>query len=302
MNYRAGFVGLVGQPNAGKSTLMNWLVREKVSIVSSKPQTTRRRVLGLYSCDRGQAVFVDSPGLLHAQKGLNAFLEHEANDIIKESDILVAVLPLDEKSPEIVEATMSHIVKAQKPWLAVLSKADLRDKQHRAPIIRSMVERAGANAWSLSALEDSSRALEDRNLFLEAVIGMLPEATRPLYDVELFTPEPLRFLAAEIVREKCFENLHNEVPFSLAVRVIKFDESRPVPHLVFDILVGKENHKAIVIGESGKMIKKISMSSRQEIEKLMGQRIFLELKVSYRENWTNNRRIMQELGYECKVN
>lgn len=297
--YRAGFLGLIGQPNAGKSTLMNFLVDEKVSIVTNKPQTTRRRVMGLWSSDEGQIVFVDAPGVIKADQGLNGFLAKEAEEVIKDSDALLAVLSIDEKAAEDNEKVLKMVSESGKPWLGVITKTDLAEKGHRVLILKDMIEEKKAKALSLS-LKDTSKenSKEDREALLLECLQLLPEAPAPLYDIELFTPETERNLVCEIVREKCFEVIHQEIPFSMAVRPILFDEAaEPVPRIALEILVAKENHKGIVIGKGGANLKKIGTDARKDIEKLLGQKIFLELKVSVRVDWMKNQRTMKELGY-----
>lgn len=297
MSYRAGFAGLIGLPNAGKSTLMNFLVKEKVSIVSSKPQTTRRRVLGLHNSDKGQIVFVDSPGVISATSGLNSFLAKEADEVIKDSDALILVLSLDTPKPEDAQKLVETVVKSGKPWIGVITKTDLQEKIHRQLILKSMMEEKGSKVYTFAPTKKYEGQKEDRENLLNDVVSMLPESPAPLHDVELFTPETLRNLASEVVREKCFEMLHEEVPFQIAVRPILFDENEKVPRLAYEILVAKENHKAIVIGKQGQNLKKIGTEARKEIEKLMGEKIFLELKVSYRKDWYKDPKIMKELGY-----
>lgn len=298
MSYRAGFLGIIGQPNAGKSTLMNFLVDEKVAIVSRKPQTTRRRVLGLWNSDEGQIVFVDAPGILKAKAGLNAFLAREAQEVIQDSDALLAVLPVDADKAGEAEEILEMVAAAKKPWMAVITKADLREKGHRVAILRNLVEARGGRALSVSALVKDKDSAEDREALLLEFLALLPEAPAPLYDVELFTPETERALAAEIVREKCFEHLHQEIPFGLAVRIIKFDEAaQPVPRLSIEILVAKDNHKGMTIGKGGEVLKRIGTEARKDIEKLLGEKIFLELQVCVRKDWSENRRMMKELGY-----
>lgn len=296
--YRAGFLGLIGQPNAGKSTLMNFLVKEKVSIVSAKPQTTRRRVLGLWSGQEGQVVFVDAPGVLDVAKGLNGYLAKEAREVIGDSDALVAVLPVDSAKPEEAEQTLKLVAESGKPWIALITKTDVKDKGHRIMILKDLVEKYGKKALQISAVSKDSAIDEDRKAILAELVSMMPEAPAPLYDIELFTPESERTLAAEIVREKCFEFLHQEIPFGLATRIIKFDEAAdPVPRLAIEILVAKENHKGMVIGKGGAMLKEIGTAARKDIEKLLGTKIFLELNVAVRKDWSDNKRLMKELGY-----
>lgn len=295
MSYRAGFIGLIGQPNAGKSTLMNFLIDQKVSIVTSKPQTTRRRILGIQNNKNSQVVFIDAPGLVKAEKGLNAFLEKEANEVIKESDAILAVLSIDEKDSGAIEKVINMVKNSRKPWMGIITKTDVADKAHRILIVKSMVEELGVKCLQVSCMKDGE---EGRNLILAEIESMLPESPAPLYDKELYTTENVRELVAEIVREKCFENLEHEIPFQLAVQVRKFDEhAKPCPHIYVDVLVSKESHKPIVVGKKAQIIKKISQESRTEVEKMMDQKIFLELNVVVKENWFDQQQFMKELGY-----
>lgn len=299
MGFKAGFLGLIGQPNAGKSTLMNFLVDEKVSIVSAKPQTTRRRILGIWSSDAGQIVFVDAPGIIDAEKGLNGFLMREAEDVISNSDALIAVISVDEQKPEDAEKVIEMVSKSGKPWIGVITKTDIEEKAHRLMILKRMIEDKGGKALSISvnSLKKDADAQEDREAMLIEFLDLLPESPAPLYDVELFTNENVREMVAEIIREKCFEFLHQEIPYSLAVRILKFDEEGNLPKIYAEIIVTKENHKAIVIGKEAAQIKKIGMESRREIEKLMDEKVFLDLQVSCKPDWFENKRMMKELGY-----
>jgi len=295
MSYRAGFIGLIGQPNAGKSTLMNYLIDQKVSIVTSKPQTTRRRILGIQNNINSQIIFIDAPGLVKAEKGLNAFLEKEALGVIKESDALLAILSIDEKDAGSIEKVLNLVKTSKKPWMGVITKTDVSDKTHRILIVKSMVEELGVKCLQISCLKDG---VEGREMLLQEIESLLPSSAAPLYDQELYTTENVRELVAEIVREKCFENLEHEIPFQLAVQVRKFDEeAKPCPHIYVDVLLSKESHKPIVIGKKATVIKKISQESRLEIEKIMQQKVFLELNVIVKENWFEQTQFMKELGY-----
>lgn len=295
-NYRAGFLGIIGQPNAGKSSLMNYLIREKVAIVTSKPQTTRRRILGLHSEPAGQIVFVDAPGIVKSTSGLNLFLQKEAEDVIKESDALLAVLSINEDSIERNEEILNMVVKSKKPWMAVITKTDLSEKIHRISLLKNLIKTLGGESISASIHNDTD---EDRQMILEKCIQLMPEAPAPLYDIELFTTENLRSLVEEIVREKCFELLEFEVPYQLAVQVRKFDEdAQPCPKIYADIIIGKETHKPIVIGKGGANIKRIGEMAREEIQKVMGvNKVYLELNVTVKNNWFENKTAMKELKY-----
>lgn len=296
MSYKAGFLGLIGQPNAGKSTLMNFLVDEKVSIVSAKPQTTRRRILGIWSTDQGQVVFVDAPGLINSNSGLNGFLAQEARDVIASSDALIAVISVDEEKPEDAAQVLDLVSKSGRPWIGVITKTDIEEKAHRVLILKKMIEDKGGKALSISAKAYANDAKE-REALLMNFLELMPESPAPLYDVELFTNENIRDMVSEIIREKCFENLHHEIPYNIAIRIIKFDEEGPMPKIYAEIIVSKESHKAIVIGKGATVIKQIGMQARKEIEKIMDQKVFLDLKVSAKPEWFGNKRIMKELGY-----
>lgn len=295
MGYKAGFIGLIGQPNAGKSSLMNFLIEQKVSIVTSKPQTTRRRILGIQNTEKSQIIFIDAPGVIKAEKGLNSFLEKEALDVIKESDALLAVVSIDEKNSDANLKILEMVKAAHKPWMAIITKTDVQDKAHRILILKSMIESMGATCLQVSCLKDGE---EGRKSIMESLIPLLPEAQAPLFDSEMYTTENIRDLVAEIIREKCFENITQELPFQMAVMIRKFDEqNKTCPHIYADVMVAKDSHKPIVVGKKAEMIKKISQESRLEVEKLLEQKVFLELNVVVKENWYDHTQTMKELGY-----
>ncbi len=295
MTYRSGFVGLIGQPNAGKSTLMNYLIDQKVSIVTAKPQTTRRRILGIHTEDKGQIIFIDAPGVVKAEKGLNSFLEKEAQDVMKESDILLAVVSVDEKDAEHNQKILDMVKASKKPWIGLITKTDVNEKAHRILIMKNMIESMGVKCLQVSCLRDGK---DGRDMILEALLPMLPESAGPLYENELYTTENVRDLVAEIIREKCFLNLEHEIPYQVAVQIRKFDEkAKPCPHIYADVLVGKDSHKPIVVGKKAAVIKKISQESREEVEKLMQEKVYLELNVVVKEHWFDHNQTMKELGY-----
>lgn len=294
MSFKAGFVGLLGLPNAGKSTITNALVGEKVSIVTSKPQTTRKRIVGLYTDERMQALFVDSPGIVNASSGLNQFLEKEYQDVVEQSDVLLVVLNLDAKRPEQLDEVIEIAEKSSKPWMAIINKEDL-PQFHRVMILREKVKALGRPVVVASALRDPETL---REILSDFLYEMLPESPAPLYGDELYTLSSLKEMAAETVREKCFEYLHQEIPFGLAVRIIKFVEDEgPVIKVFGELLLAKDNHRAIVIGQEGKKLKMIGMAARKDLEKIYGRKVFLDLHVNVRKNWAKNNNIMKELGY-----
>ncbi|PIS11337.1 MAG: GTPase Era, partial [Bdellovibrio sp. CG10_big_fil_rev_8_21_14_0_10_47_8] len=283
----------------GKSSLMNLLVQEKVSIVTAKPQTTRRRVLGIVSRDEGQIVFVDAPGVLNASEGLNRFLSQEAADVIEQSDVLMAVLSVDMKSKEMAEKIIQLVDESKKPWFAVITKTDLKDLERRVDVIKELCAKHKScfGVVAVSTKEtNGQKALREEILKLAGL--HLPITPEPLYDVDLFTPHSMKEVVTEIIRERCFEILHHELPYQIAVRVQKYDESdETLPKIYAEILVAKASHKPILVGKGGATIKQIGIESRKSIEEVVGNQVFLSLEVSVRDNWTENKKLMKELGY-----
>ncbi len=290
---KAGFVALIGEPNAGKSTLMNALIGEKVSIVTPKPQTTRQRVMGILTTETAQLVFVDAPGMLKSTSGLNAFLREEAQDVIKNADVVVALLSSD-ATQQSVEDLVRTVGREKKPMVAVITKCDLLKGTATPRFFKYLVEEK-ISFFSISALK---RPQEAKDEILKVVTPLLPESPAALYDGEIYTTQTLREMTAEAIREACFLNLRQEIPYGLAVRISHFKEDEgPVVKIAAEIIVEKDNHKGIVIGAKGAMMREIGSAARKEIEKFLGRQVFLELHVAAKPNWFQNKRLMQELGY-----
>lgn len=290
--FRAGFVALVGQPNAGKSTLLNALLNEKVSIVSEKPQTTRARVTGILNFDEAQVIFVDAPGAVKSTSGINKFIQDEVKDVIDKADVICVLLASD-ASERGARELLARVRAGRKPWVVVITKADLLGGTRTPKYFNALVDE-GIPFVSVSA---QRRPGEARQEVLGRVIPLLPESPKPLYEEDLYTTQTLRQMTAEFIRETCFEHLRQEIPYGLAVKVVEFQETEPVVRIRADIVLDKENHKAIVIGAKGQQLKKIGTEARAKIEPLVGSQVFLELHVSVKPNWTRNPRLLKELGY-----
>ncbi len=290
--YRAGFVALVGQPNAGKSTLLNAILNEKLSIVSAKPQTTRTRVTGILNREDAQVIFVDSPGTLKSTSGINKFLQEEVTDVMRKADVICALLAAD--APEdSAKDLIEQLQKGSVPWIAVVTKIDILGGTRTPKFFPYLIE----NKIPFVSISTAKRSKEAVSDVLDRVIQHLPEAVAPLYDEDLYTTQTVRQIVAEFVREACFDRLQQEIPYGLAVRVQEFKEEEPVIKIRCELLIDKENHKAIVIGAKGATIKSIGVQARQAIERFLGSQVFLELHVAVQEGWTKNPRIMKELGY-----
>ena len=315
MNFKAGFVGVVGLPNAGKSTLVNGLIKEKVSIVTSKPQTTRRRGLGIVNTNQSQIVFVDAPGFLgriekrHENKGpsktpqtpdrLHLFIQKETEDIINNSDGLLLVLNIDEKKKERLDELIDLVAFSNKPWAVLISKTDIKKKFHRILMLEEQLKPYNVPIFCFSSKKETSKSYSQ---ILKICEGLIPESPAPLYDVDFYTTDSVRQLASEFIREQCFVYLHDEIPFGLAVVILQFDESqidesqKGLIKIFAEIWVEKENHMAIVVGQKGATIKKIGSHARKNIEKLVDKKVFIDLKVKFRK-WGQNQKLMKELGY-----
>lgn len=297
-NYRAGFVALLGEPNAGKSTLLNTVLGDKISIVSEKPQTTRARVHGIYSAPDAQIIFVDAPGTIESTSGINEFLRDEISDVLVRTDVVLVVLAADT-----LEATARKLLEmaksSGKPFRVVITKGDLLVGERAPKGLPALLE-MGIPFVVISAMKRGKEASQE---VLNLLKPLLPEASASLYDEEILTTETMRKLAAEFVREACFRYTRQEVPYGLAVRVTKYiepeenEDGSNVTKIYCEIIVEKTAHKAIVIGAKASNIKKIGMDARKSIERILGSKVFLDLHVDVREGWTRNKRILKELGY-----
>lgn len=294
MSYKAGYIGIIGNPNSGKSTLLNALIGEKISIVTGKPQTTRKRITGIMTTENFQSVFVDTPGVVHSTSGLNNFLQEEYKDVLKQSDGLIAALNIDEKSEERIDQVIELVASTRKPWFAVITKTDL-SPTHRIVKIKEKLIRYNVPVVVVSALKEPKLC---RQQVSEHLAALLPESPAALFPEEVYTTSTVREMCEEFIREQCFENLYQEVPFSTAVRVTQFDEvSSPTVKIMAEILLSKDNHRAMVIGREGMMLKKIGTAARQSIENLLGKKVYLQLQVTARKQWMSNPRLLEELGY-----
>ena len=302
--FRSGYITIVGVPNAGKSSLVNALVKESVSIVTSKPQTTRKRTLGILT-DEGvsQMIFVDTPGIIESNDGLNPYLKSELTHALKDVDVVIcAIGPWEFKGKEKPWAVKLGQT-LESPPIYILTQTDTVKKNE------GKFEEISAkwNEWfdgkASPLLHTSSRNSLGLVTLKELILERLPEGPQ-YYDVDLFTPQTMREVAAEIIRKHCFEQLHQELPYGLAVHIQSFDEggqggppSSQILKISADILVSRESHKPMVIGKGAQVLKQIGVRSRYELEKLVGQQVFLKLHVIVKPGWLKDKNYMEELGY-----
>lgn len=284
--HRAGVVALLGRPNAGKSTLMNRILGEKLAIVTSKPQTTRSRILGIYTRADAQLLLVDTPGLHAGEKALNVALNQQVVEAADDCDVALLLVDLAGDWGEDHRTLVTRLRGRGTPVLVVGTKSD------RSPPPTSWPPEGADQALCVSAL--TGEGVEG---LLDAIVSRLP-ASPPLYPEDQLSDRPLRWLAAEEVREAAFEALEQELPYSLAVEVTGFDESRPdLVRIRANLLVERESQKPIVIGRGGERIKQIGVRARPAIEKLVGSRVHLELRVKVEPKWSRRPRRLATLGY-----
>jgi GTP-binding protein Era len=289
----SGFVALVGRPNAGKSTLLNRLVGEKVAIVSDKPQTTRTRILGVVTRPGGQMVFVDTPGIHKPVHRMNARMVALAVDAIGEVDVRALVVDASVSPGRGDRYVLDLVKKAEGPTVLVLNKVDLVEKPALLPLIdQYRRELEFAAIVPVSALTgDGVDHLGD------VLLGLLP-AGEPLYPDDYLTDQPERVIVAEVVREKLLHHTSDELPYATAVVVDQFDEpdERGLMRVYCSILVESESQKPIVVGRQGAMIKRIGTEARHELEAFFGTRLYLDLHVKVKEGWREDERLLDQIG------
>lgn len=295
-SYRCGYVAVVGLPNSGKSTLVNRMVGEKVSIVSDKAQTTRKNITGVLTDENSQIIFIDSPGFIRSESGLNHFIQKQWKKSIQGADCLLAVLSLDTDTEEKIDRTLTTLKSVNKPVFVFISKTDLTHLAQRLFIIEQKLREAKI-PYLFGSLKSKKNSVVFESLKAALQVN-LPEIDNYLFDKELFTLQTEKQWASEIIREKCFLNLSNEIPYQLAVNVSLFKEDPVCKKIYADLWVSKERYRKIVIGHQGQKIHRIGMESRKALEKLLGTKVFLDLNVKYKNSWNTNKSMMKELGYE----
>ena len=278
---KSGFVGIIGLPNVGKSTLLNQLLGIKVSIVSPKPQTTRFNIKGILTRDNFQIVFVDTPGIHEAKDLFNQMMVKEALSVLQDVDIILWVMDVTHRIPE-EEKILDLIKQANKPAILALNKIDLIKKQEILPIIDYFSKLYDFKAIiPISALKNDGL---DR--LLDELVNILPEGPF-YYEPERVTDLPLDLLIAEIIREKIFLLTYQEVPYSSAVKVeeIREEAEKNLLYIQATIFIERDSQKGIIIGKGGKMLKKIGTLAREELEFLLGKKIYLDLWVKALKDW-----------------
>jgi len=292
--YRAGYVTIVGEPNVGKSTLLNALLKQKISIVTPKPQTTRQRILGILSESDVQIVFLDTPGLLKPKYLLQKNMVRAADVALADADVIVVMVEVSngtELSPIIAEQVIERF--KDTPILLAINKVDTIAKLQVLPIMDAM-NRLGVFKEIIPMSASKDLNLDD---FLQTVKSYLPNHP-PLYPEDIVSDHPERFFAAEFIREEVFRKFRDEVPYSTAVEIRDFKErERGKIFISADIIVERDSQKAILIGKRGEALKNVGSAARNQIEKFIGRDVYLDLHVKVAENWRKKKDWLHRLGY-----
>jgi GTP-binding protein Era len=293
-DFKCGFVALIGRPNVGKSTLLNRLLGEKLAITSPKPQTTRHRLLGILNQPQAQLLFLDTPGLLEPKGALDTVLVQTALSALNDADVVVWLVEPRRPDPQ-EQLLLPYLRASAKPALIAINKADTISKPKLLPIIEAYHALfSGPPIVPLSAL------LGDGVPILTAeIIKLLPSAA-PLYAQEQLTDHQERFLVAELIRERLFHHLGQELPYAVAVQIEEFDESqRPdLVHIRAVIYVEKDSQKGMVIGKQGRLLKLVGQEARADMETLLQARVYLDLWVKVWKNWRKDSRALRLFGYQ----
>ncbi len=291
MTHKSGFVNIIGSPNVGKSTLMNALVGEKLSIITAKAQTTRHRIQGIVNGEDYQVVYSDTPGILDPKYKLQETMLRTAKSALVDADVILFVTEIKE-NPELVAEISSKLAKIKVPVILVINKVDKSNQEE----VEKLVEKWSGILPSARILPVS--ALEKFNLdgLFRLILDFLPEGP-PFYSKDELTDKTERFFAGEIIREKILLNYQQEIPYSTEVEIESFKVEERLIRIAAVIYVERDSQKGIIIGNKGSAIKQIGTAARLEMEKFFGQRVFLEMFVKVRKDWRNNENALKNFGY-----
>jgi GTPase len=295
-NFRAGFVAIVGRPNAGKSTFLNRVVGQKVAIVTDKPQTTRNRIQGIVTTPKGQIIFIDTPGLHEADSALGRQMMHEVAAALEGIDVLLLMVDASRALPYADSLLLQKAQRFKGKTIIALNKVDRLPKPKLLPLIDALQKSFEfAAIVPISALKGTG--VDDLQ---REILNRLPES-EPYFPEDQITDQPERFLAAEIIREKAIKIMYHEVPYALAVFIDKFEELPRLTRIEATLNVERDSQKKILIGEKGSVLKKVGTEARKELEELLGTKVFLQTFVKVAPNWRENPQRVRELDWHFQL-
>jgi len=296
MNHKSGYAAIVGLPNSGKSTLLNTLLGQKLSIVTNKPQTTRKKILGLLSDPEYQVIFLDTPGIIKPGYLLQEKMMEAVNSAIKDADVILLIIDLaadPDAEKSLNNEIISRIKKSRKPLILLLNKIDLLEQNR----VKTVLIKLEASKQFNKIIPISASKGINLGEVLNSLILNLPEHPK-YYPDDIIAEETERFFVSEIIREKIFEQYQEEIPYSSEVSVVEFKEREEKKNYISgEIIVEKESQKGIIIGKSGSAVKKLGEAARQSIEEFLQHPVFLELRVKVKNKWRSDEKILKEFGY-----
>lgn len=289
--HKAGFVNIFGQPNAGKSTLLNTLLGEQLVIVSPKVQTTRHRIIGILTEPDYQIIFSDTPGIIEPKYKLHQKMMQHVKSALEDADVALLMHDIEQPAEEL--DTIVQMLKLKVPVLLLLNKTDLvKDKQTIEEKVKAYQERY--SNWQV--LPVSARQQINTDKILPIIISLLPEAP-PYYPEDSISDRPVRFFVSELIREQIYDLYHEEIPYHSAVIIQSFEEKPTLNVIKAEIIVGRETQKIIMLGKGGSKIKQLGINARKKIEEFIGGKVHLELFIKVRPKWRDNDTYLREYGY-----
>ena len=293
-NYRCGFISIVGRPNVGKSTLVNTILKNNISIVTRKPQTTRNKILGIFTRLNYQAIFVDTPGIhINEKKVINKMMNKTALNAIMDTDLNLFLCEANRWTKE-DEVALKQIKKSDAPSILLLNKIDLISPKER--ILESIAKLSEKHKFK-EIIPISAKNRDSLNVLMDKIPFLLPDSPQ-LFETEMLTDRSKPFMTSEKIREKLLMQLNQEIPYGLSVEIEKFEEKNNAIEIAAVIWVERESQKGIVVGKNGNVLKKIGSSARIDLASYFDKRIHLKLWVKVKENWADSERDLRSMGFE----
>lgn len=293
--YKSGFAAIIGMPNVGKSTLLNTIAGQKIAIISEKPQTTRNKILAIYTTDEEQIIFTDTPGIHKPHNKLGEFMVNVANESMDGVDVVLFVVDATRKIQDLEREIAKNVEKMKVPCILVMNKIDATNKENLLPMI---ADYSSMNEFD-SIVPISAKTGDGVDILINDIREHLVDGPQ-FYDDDMVTDQPEKQIAAEIIREKMLWLLDKEVPHGIAIEITKMQEKKNITNIYATIYCEKATHKGIIIGKNGEMLKKIGTLSRTDIEKMLDKKVYLELWVKVKTDWRNNDFLIKNFGYKAE--
>lgn len=292
-NYKSGFCAIIGMPNVGKSTLLNAVAGQKIAIISDKPQTTRNKILAVYSTEDEQIIFTDTPGIHNPHNKLGEFMVKIANESMRDTDVVLFVVDASRGIRDMEREIAKNIDKLGVPCILVINKVDIVKKEDLLPMIADFSSMNDFDA----IIPISAKANDGVDRLINIIKDYIEEGPM-FYDEDMVTDQPEKQIAAEIIREKMLWLLDKEVPHGIAIEITRMKEKKNVTEIHATIFCERKTHKGIIIGKNGEMLKKIGSMARTDIEKMLDKKVYLELWVKVKDDWRNSDFLIKNFGYK----